>query len=95
MHSTASNTRPYGVIFHNSGCIDVRNFEDISNHENIILFVKLLRTFLGKSEVCDMTLLSGALDKSLFDGITILLEISEQSGRHRYVYIGGDMVFFF
>ena len=51
-----------------------------------------MRTFLGKSQVCNMTMFSGALNKSLFDGNTILLEISEENGRHKYVYIGGDMV---
>ena len=39
-----------------------------------------------------MTVMSGALDKSVFDGDTILLNISEECGRHRYAYIGGDVV---
>ena len=26
--------------------------------------------FLGKSQICDMTLMPGALDESVFDGIT-------------------------
>ena len=39
-----------------------------------------------------MTLMSGALDKSVFDGNTILLKISEENDKHRYVYIGGDMI---
>ena len=39
--------------------------------------------------------MSGALNKSVFDGNTILLKISEENGRHRYVYIGGDMICFF
>ena len=54
--------------------------------------VKPLRTILGKSEVCDMTIMSGALDKSVFDGNTILLKISEESDKHRYLFIDGDMV---
>ena len=36
--------------------------------------------------------MSGALDKSVFDGNTILLKISEECGRQRYTYIGGDVV---
>ena len=36
--------------------------------------------------------MSGALDKSVFDGNTVLLKISEENGRHRYVYIGGNMI---
>ena len=51
-----------------------------------------MEIFLGKSKVCGMTLMSEALDKSVFDGNTILLKISEENDRHRYVYIGGDMI---
>ena len=36
--------------------------------------------------------MSGAFDKSAFDGNTILLKISEENGKHRYVYIGGYMI---
>ena len=39
-----------------------------------------------------MTLLSGTFDKLVFDETTILLKISEEYGRHRYVYIGGNMI---
>ena len=52
--------------------------------------VKPLGTFLGKSEVCDMT--SGAFDKSVSNGNTILLKVSEEYGRHSYVYIGGNKI---
>ena len=30
--------------------------------------------------------------KKVFDGNTILLKISEKKEKHKYVYIGGDMV---
>ena len=36
--------------------------------------------------------MSGALDKSLYDGNTILLKISEEIDRHRYVNIGGNVI---
>ena len=36
--------------------------------------------------------MSGALDKSVFDGKTILLKISEENDKHRCFYIGGDMI---
>ena len=39
-----------------------------------------------------MTMFSGAFDKSVSDEKTILLEISEENGRHKYVCIAGDMV---
>ena len=51
-----------------------------------------MRTFLGKSQICNMTMFSGAFKKSVFDGNTILLKISEENGRHKYIYIGGDMI---
>ena len=39
-----------------------------------------------------MTIFSGARDKEVFDGNTILLKICEENRKHKYVYIGGDMV---
>ena len=39
-----------------------------------------------------MTCMSGAFDKSVFDGRTILLKMSEENDEHRYVYIDGDMI---
>ena len=35
---------------------------------------------------------SRALDKSVFDGNTILLKISKEKNEHRYLYIDGDMI---
>ena len=35
---------------------------------------------------------SGAFDKKVFDGNTILLKTSEEDENYKYVYIGGDMV---
>ena len=51
-----------------------------------------METFLGSSESCMMTAESGAFDKSVFDGNTILLRISEENNKHRYLYIGGNMI---
>ena len=42
-----------------------------------------------------MTELSGAEDKEVFDGNTILLQIGIENNKYRYVYIGGDMVYSF
>ena len=39
-----------------------------------------------------MTMFSGALNKSVFDGNTILFEKSEENGKNKYLCIGGDMV---
>ena len=35
---------------------------------------------------------SGAEDRGVFGGNTILLKIGEKNNKHRYVYIGGDQV---
>ena len=51
-----------------------------------------MKIFLGKSQICKMTMFLGAFDKKVFDGNTILLKIGEENGRHKYVYIGGDLV---
>ena len=48
--------------------------------------------FLGKSQLCDMTDFSGAKDKEVLDGNTVLLKIGEENNNHRYVYIAGDMI---
>ena len=47
---------------------------------------------MGKSESCLMTAMSGAFDKPVFDENIILLKTSEENDKHRYLYIGGDMV---
>ena len=51
-----------------------------------------METYLGKSQPCDLTEFAGAKVKKVFDGKTILLKLSEENIKHRYVYIGGDMV---
>ena len=47
---------------------------------------------MGKSECCMMTAYSVAFDKKCFVGNTILPKMGEENNKHRYVYIGGDMV---
>ena len=51
-----------------------------------------METFLGKSQSCTMTALSGAFDKGCFDGNTLLLKVGIENGKKKYLYIGGDMV---
>ena len=60
---TENNTKRFGVTFQNNGCVKVQKLEDISNDENTIFSVKPVRIFLGKSQVCNMTMFSGAFDK--------------------------------
>ena len=92
IHITENNTKRYGVTFQNNGCVKVQKFENISNDEKTLYSVKPMRKFLGKSQLCNMTMFSGSFDKKVFDGNTILLKISEENEKHKYVYIGGDMV---
>ena len=82
----------YGVIFQNNGYVKVQKFEHISKDKNTIYSVKPMRIYLGKSQVCNMTMFPGAFDKKVFDGNTILLILSEENEKNKYVYIGGDMV---
>ena len=82
----------YAVTYHNKEWIKVQKFDDVSLDKNIIYTVNPMETFLGRSELCSLTAISGAFDKKCFDGNTILLKIIEENGKHRYVYIGGDMV---
>ena len=53
------NCKCYGVTFENNTCVKVQKFKDISNDENNISYIKLLQAFIGKSQVCDMTRMSG------------------------------------
>ena len=89
---TENNCECYGVAFQNKGWIKVQKFEDESLDENNIYTVNPMETFLGKSQSCNMTALSGAFDKACFDGNTILLNVGIENGKNIYVYIGGDMV---
>ena len=95
IYVTENNCEHYGVTFQNNGWFKVQKFKDESLDENIIYTVNPMETFLGKSQSCTMTALSGAFDKGCFDGNTILLKVGIENGRNKYVYIGGDMVCFF
>ena len=85
VYVTENSCEGYGVIFQNKGWIRVQKLEDVSEDENIIYKVNPMAIFLGKSQLCDMTEFSGARDKEVFDGNTILLKIGEENNKHRYV----------
>ena len=92
IYLTEYNCKCYAVTFENNGCVKVQMIEDVSSDETNILRVKPLRTILGKSESCRMTEMSGAYDKSEFNGNTILHKMNEKNVKQRYMYIGGDMI---
>ena len=92
IYITENNCKCYAVTFENKEWIKVQKFEDESLDENIIYTVNPMETFLGKSQSCSMTALSGAFDKGCFDGNTFLLKVGIENGKNKCVYIGGDMV---
>ena len=92
IYVTENNCKCYAVTFGNNEWVKVQKFEDESLDENTIYTVNPMETFLGKSKSCSMTAMSGAFDKSCFDGNTILLKVGIENGKNKYVYIGGDMV---
>ena len=78
--------------FRNNGMIKVQKLEDVSNNKNVIFEVNPMETHLVKSQLCNTTDFLGEKSKEVFNGKTILLKIGEEKNKHRYVYIGGDMV---
>ena len=92
IYITQNNCECYAVTFENKGWIKVQNFQDESLDEEINYTINPMETFLGKSQSCTMTALSGAFDKVCFDGNTILLKVGIENGKNKYVYTGGDMV---
>ena len=92
IYVTEYNCKRLAVTFKNNGRVRVQKLENVSDDKNIIYEVNPMETFVGKSLCCDMTEFSGAKDKDIFNGNTILLKIGEENNRHRYVYIGGDQV---
>ena len=93
VYITEDSCKCYAATFQNNGFLQVQQFEDVSESDkNIIYSINPMETFLGKSRRCSMTALSGAFDKSCFDGNTILLKVAIENGKNKYVYIGGDMV---
>ena len=92
IYITENNTKCYGVTSQNNGWIEVQKIEAIGDDKNIIYEVNPIETFIGKSQLCDMREFSGAKDKEVFVGNTVLLEMGKENNKHRYVYIGGDMV---
>ena len=92
---TEHDTKSYGLKIENNELVKVQTFENIYDDENNILCVKPLETLLGKCEVCNMLLRLGALDKSVINGKTILLEISEENDKNKYVYAGADIILSF
>ena len=92
IYITENNCKCYAVTFQNNGFVQVQQFEDVSESDkNFIYSINPMKSFLGKSQRCSIAL-SGAFDKSCFDGNTILLKVGIENRKNKYVYIGGDMI---
>ena len=90
---TENDTKCYGVKIENKGLFKVQKYKNIYDNEHKFLCVKPLETFLGKCGMCNMLSRAGALDKSVSNGNTCLLKLSEENNfKNKYVYMGGDMV---
>ena len=88
-----NNCQRLAVTFKNNGMIKVQRLEDVSNDDKIIIYeFNPMDVFIGKSEYCKMMEFSGANDREVFNGNTILLKIGKENNRHKYVYIGGDQI---
>ena len=92
IYVTENNTKCYGVTSQNKGLVRVQKLRGVSEDKYIIYKADAMEIFLGKIESCEMTEFSVAFDKSVFDGNTVLLKTGKENNKHRYVYIGGDMI---
>ena len=77
------NCERLAVTFRNNGMVRVQKLKDVSDDENIIYEVNPMEKFIGKSEDCKMTQFSGARDKEVFNGNTILLKVSKENNKHK------------
>ena len=85
IYITENNCKCYAATFENKGWVKVQIFKDGSLDENIIYTVNPMESFLGKSQSCNMTALSGAFDKSCFIGNTILLKVGVENRKKMYI----------
>ena len=73
IYITENNAECYALTSQNKGWIKVQKIRDVSDDKNIIYEVNPMQTFISKSQLCNMTEFSGAEDKEVFIGNTILL----------------------
>ena len=92
IYVTENNCECYVVTHTNKEYIKVQKFKDVSEDKNFIYEVNPMEIFIGKSHLCDLTEFSRGKDRQVFDGNTVLLDTGKGNNKHRYVYIGGDMV---
>ena len=91
---TEYDSKCYGVKIENNDLVKSQKFKNIYDNENNIIGVTPLETFLGKCDVCNMSRVRVS-DKSVINGNTILLKMSEENIENKYVYIVGDKIYSF
>ena len=92
IYITEKNCENYAVTYQNNSKFRVQKLEDVYNDKKIINEINPIESFIGKSQLCEITKFSGAKDREVFDGNTILLRIGLENNKHKYLYIGGDQV---
>ena len=95
VYVTEHDTKSYGVKIENNELVKVQKLKKLFDKENNLLCVKPLEKFLDKCDVTNMLIKLGSLDKSVFSGNTILLKISEENKKKRYVYVGANKMYSF
>ena len=80
----------YLVVINQNTYVSVYKYEK-NEFDQPFLSFQVKNIFIGKSKICSMTEFSGALNKSNFDGNTILLEFEDS----KYVYISRLEIFEF
>ena len=74
IYVTENNCHCYAVTFRNKGWVRVQKLKDVSDDKNIIYEVNPMETFVGKSQLCDMTEFSRAKIKKYLMEILFYLK---------------------
>ena len=95
IYLTEYNTKCCRVEIENNDLVKILKHKNTYDDDTIILRTKLTELFYGKSDLTNMLIKLGSLDYSVFNGKTILLKISEENNKNRYLYIDGDKIYSF
>ena len=92
IYVTEYNTKCYGVTLQNNGLVKVQELEDVHDDENIIFEVNPVKTFWVKVNYVKWQNFRELEIKKYLMEILFYLKIGKENNKHKYVYIGGDMV---
>ena len=80
----------YLVVVNENTYVSVYIYEKCKFDQTFLCF-QAKKFFIAKSKLCSMTEVSGAMDKSNFNGNTVLLEVEDE----KHVYLSGLEIFEF